>query len=56
MQIRRPSYLNKLVARMHNGLVKVTIVKDVIKPHYDENGVFIIGLFDFLKSPDSLDV
>ena len=35
---------------------KVIIVKDVIKPHYDENGVFIIGLFDFLKSPDSLDV
>ena len=27
----------------------------VVSQRYDENGVFMIGLFDFLKSPDSLD-
>lgn len=39
-----------------NDLFKrIIIVKDDIVPHYDENGYFIIGLFDFLLKPNSLE-
>ena len=39
-----------------NDLFKrIIIVKDDITPHYDENGYFIIGLFDFLLNGNSLE-
>lgn len=34
---------------------KVIIVKDNIAPWHNEDGILIIGLFDFLLKPDSLD-
>lgn len=34
---------------------KVIIVKDNITPWHNENGILILGLFDFLLKPDSLD-
>lgn len=34
---------------------RVIIVKDDIMPYYDDNGFMIIGLFDFLLNPNSLE-
>ena len=31
-----------------DGFKKIIVVKDVIKPYYDEKGILTIGLFDFL--------
>ena len=33
---------------------KIIIVKDIIKPYRNDVGIMIIGLFDFLLNPDSL--
>ena len=35
---------------------KVVIVKDNIKPWHTEEGILILGLFDFLLNPDSVDL
>ena len=35
---------------------KIIVVKDNIKPKRNEQGIFTIGLFDFLLNPDSLDL
>ena len=35
---------------------KVVIVKDNIKPWHTEEGILILGLFDFLLNPDSIDL
>jgi predicted AAA+ superfamily ATPase len=35
---------------------KVIITKDNISPWHDEKGILILGLFDFLLNPDSLDL
>ena len=34
---------------------KIIIVKDSMKPHYNQYGVYIIGLYDFLLNMNSLD-
>ena len=34
---------------------KLIVVKDHIKPWHTEDGILVVGLFDFLSSPDSLD-
>ena len=35
---------------------KILVVKDRIKPYWDENGILTINLFDFLLNKDSLDL
>ena len=35
---------------------KVVIVKDNIKPWHTEEGILMLGLFDFLLNPDSIDL
>ena len=35
---------------------KIVIVKDIIKPQHDEDGITTIGLFDFLDDMNSLDL
>jgi uncharacterized protein len=34
---------------------KIIVVKDDIMPYHDENGFFIMGIFDFLLDKDSLE-
>ena len=34
---------------------KIIVVKDNINPWYTEDGILIIGLFDFLLNPNSLE-
>lgn len=38
--------------RVRDCFKRIIIVKDDIKPYYDENGYYIIGLFDFLLKKD----
>lgn len=45
MKIMRKRYLNRLIARKHNGMAKVM---DSITAHTDDNGVMHIGLIEFL--------
>ncbi len=33
---------------------KIIIVKDISRSHYNENGIYLMSLFDFLLKPDSL--
>lgn len=33
---------------------KIIIVKDISRSHYNENGIYLMSLFDFLLNPDSL--
>lgn len=45
---------NSLV-HINDSFKKIIIVKDLSRSHYNENGIFILSLFDFLLSPNSLD-
>ena len=38
-----------------NGFKKIIIVGGGRKPYYNESGILIVGLKDFLLSPESLD-
>lgn len=40
---------------INDSFKKIIVVKDVIKPFQDEDGILTIGLFDFLQNSDSLE-
>lgn len=40
---------------LQDSFKKVIIVKDIIRPRHDENGILTLSLFDFLFNADSLD-
>lgn len=42
--------------RIGDNFKKIIVVKDVVKPHMDENGILIMDIFDFLMNPHSLDM
>lgn len=39
---------------IEDSFKKIIIVKDIIKPYHNNDGILIMGLFDFLLNPDSL--
>ena len=41
--------------KIDDSFRKIIIVKDIIKPYYDEKGIGIIGLKDFLLNPNAFD-
>lgn len=41
--------------RISDSFKKIIIVKDVIKTHYNENGILILNLFDFLLQENPLE-
>ena len=43
------------LTRINDSFKKIIIVKDVIKSHYNEDGVLILNLFDFLLKETSLE-
>ena len=45
----------KSLLSIKDGFKKIIIVKENIKPHYNEEGIYILGLYDFLFDPKSLD-
>ncbi len=38
-----------------DGFKKIIITKDALAPLYNENGILVMSIFDFLLNPDSLD-
>ena len=44
----------KSLLHINDGFKKIIIVKDSIKPHYNQYGVYIIGLYDFLLNDNAL--
>lgn len=40
---------------INDNFKKIIVVKDYIKPWYNENGILILGLFDFLLKPQLID-
>ena len=45
----------KSLLHINDAFKKIIIVKDSIKPHYNNYGVYIIGLYDFLLKENILD-
>jgi predicted AAA+ superfamily ATPase len=43
------------LTRINDSFKKIIIVKDAIKTHYNEDGVLILNLFDFLLEENSLE-
>ena len=46
----------KPLIHIRDSFKKIIVVKDRIKRWYNENGVIIMGLEDFLLMPNSLDL
>ena len=44
----------KTLLHIKNAFKKIIIVKDAIRPHYNNDGVYIIGLYDFLLNENIL--
>lgn len=44
---------NSLV-RINDSFKKIIIVKDISRSHYNEDGIYLLSLFDFLLKPDCL--
>ena len=44
----------KSLLLINDAFKKIIIVKDAITPHYNNKGVYIIGLYDFSLDKDSL--
>lgn len=44
----------KSLLHIPDAFKKVIIVKDALRPHYNQDGIYIVGLYDFLLSEDSL--
>lgn len=42
----------KSLLHTNDGFKKIIIVKEAIKPHYNQSGIYIIGLYDFLLNED----
>lgn len=41
--------------RTGDGFKKIIITRDAPAPYYNEDGIFVMGILDFLLDPDSLD-
>lgn len=41
---------------VHDSFKKIIIVKDVIKPWHDDDGILTMGIYDFLLNEHSLDI
>ena len=41
---------------VNDSFKKIILVKDVIKPYHDNDGIAIIGLLDFLQNENSLEL
>ena len=46
----------KSLLNIRDSFKKIIIVKDIIKPQRDENGISTISVFDFLLNENSLDL
>ncbi len=44
----------KSLLRISDSFKKIIVVKDISRSHYNENGIYLLRLFDFLLDPDCL--
>lgn len=44
----------KSLLHINDAFKKIIIVKDSIRPHYNNDGIYIIGLYDFLLNDNIL--
>ena len=44
----------KSLLNINDAFKKIIVVKDSIRPHYNEHGIYIVGLYDFLLIDDIL--
>lgn len=42
------------LSKITDSFKKIIIVKDLSRSHYNEDGIYLLSLFDFLLNPDSL--
>ncbi len=68
MNIKRDKYLNDLINRMHNGMIKVVtgirrcgkkkiiVVRDVMNVTRDEDGITTMSIYDFPLKENSLEL
>lgn len=41
--------------KIDDSFKKIVITKDIVKPYYDDYGIFTINIYDFLLNPDCLE-
>ena len=46
---------SKSLLNIDDSFKKIIVVKDVPAPYYTEEGIMVIGLYDFLLDKNSLD-
>ena len=46
----------KSLIHIKDSFKKIIIAKDVSRSHYNENGIYILNLFDFLLNENSLEL
>jgi predicted AAA+ superfamily ATPase len=39
-----------------DGFKKIIITKDAVAPLYNEEGILVMSIYDFLLNPDSMDI
>ncbi len=44
------------LTNVHDSFKKIIIVKDIIKPWYDDDGILTMSIYDFLLKADSLEI
>ncbi|MDD7497020.1 hypothetical protein [Fibrobacter sp.] len=42
----------KSLVNLTDGFKRIIVVKDVVKPHYDDDGILVVGLLDFLMQTE----
>lgn len=42
--------------KINDSFKKIIIIKDLTRSHYNENGILMLSLFDFLLNPNSLEI
>ena len=42
------------LSRIGDSFKKIVVVKDISRSHYNEDGIYLLSLYDFLLNPDSL--
>ncbi|MBQ5610794.1 MAG: hypothetical protein IIU83_04270 [Fibrobacteraceae bacterium] len=42
----------KSLVNLTDGFKRIIVVKDIVKPHYDDNRILVVGLLDFLTQTE----
>ena len=42
----------KSLVNLTDGFKRIIVVKDVVKPHFDDDGILVVGLLDFLMQTE----